>query len=217
MNATSRSMRAGLALGLGAVAGIAAVQYLRATRRDRLYRAADIDPSYLCESMTINQPIERVYQAWTSLESLAFLQNAQITDAREQESCSWISSDEVTGIVRFQPAPGARGTEVHVELTGKHGKWGTGLARVLGIAPDQQLREDLRRFKQLLETGEITLSDGPSMWRPAQPASNPAQITQAEGAEGAESAEGAKGAKGAKRARAAKGARGVRRGVGVAR
>jgi uncharacterized membrane protein len=177
MNLTSRSMRAGVALGLGTVAGIAAVQYVRSRRRDQPYRAADIDPSYLCESITINQPIERVYQAWTSLESVAFLQNAQITDARDQESCAWISSDDVTGIVRFQPAPGARGTEVHVELTGKHSKWGTSIARVVGMAPDQQVREDLRRFKQLLETGEITLSDGASMWRPAQPAANPAQIT----------------------------------------
>ena len=177
MNLTSRPTHVGLALGLGAVAGIAAVYYLRSSRRDDWAREHDIDPSYLRESITINQPIERVYQAWLDLESVAFMKNAQITDAREQERCSWMTSGGTNGIVRFERAPGVRGTEVHVELTGKHSKWSTGIARVLGMAPDQQVREDLRRFKQLLENGEITLSDGPSMWRAAQPAANREQIT----------------------------------------
>lgn len=181
MNMTSRSMRVGLALGLGTVAGIAAGHYLRSKRRHGPLRVQDIDPSYLRESITINLPIERVYQAWTTLENVAFMQRAEITETRECESCSWMTGDGITGIVRFQPAPGARGTEVHVELTGKQSKWATNIARVLGMAPDQQLREDLRRFKQLLENGEITLSDGPSMWRPAQPAASSEQITASAG------------------------------------
>lgn len=139
-------------------------------------RPSGVDPSYLRESITINQPIERVYQAWTALEHVAFLREAQITDAREQESCSWMNNDGITGIVHFERAPGARGTEVRVELTGHYGKLGTKIARVLGMAPDQQVREDLRRFKQLLENGEVTVSDGPGLWRAAQPASNPEQL-----------------------------------------
>jgi hypothetical protein len=55
--------------------------------------------------------------------------------------------------IRFEPAPAARGTEVYLAGGGSAGK----------------LREELRRFKQLLETGEIPLSDGPGLWRPAQP------------------------------------------------
>jgi uncharacterized membrane protein len=173
MNLTSRSMRVGLALGLGTVAGIAAVQYLRSRRRDESDRAQGIDPSYLRESVTINQPIERVYQSWIGLESVAFLKNASITDTSEHERCSWLSSHDIAGIVHFRHAPGARGTEVHVELMGQRSKLGTSIARVLGMSSDQQVREDLRRFKQLLENGEITVSDGPSLWRPAQPAANP--------------------------------------------
>ena len=36
---------------------------------------------------------------------------------------------------------------------------------LFGEEPEQQIREDLRRFKQLMETGEIPLSDGPGLWR----------------------------------------------------
>lgn len=55
--------------------------------------------------------------------------------------------------VRFEPAPGARGTEVHLSGGGSSGT----------------LREELRRFKQRLETGEIPMSDGPGLSRAAQP------------------------------------------------
>ena len=55
--------------------------------------------------------------------------------------------------VRFEPAPGARGTEVHVAS-----------GRSAGA-----VREELRKFKQRLETGEIPISDGPGLSRPAQP------------------------------------------------
>jgi hypothetical protein len=55
--------------------------------------------------------------------------------------------------IRFEPAPGARGTEVHLSGGGSTGT----------------IREELRRFKQRLETGEISVSDGPGLSRPAQP------------------------------------------------
>jgi hypothetical protein len=55
--------------------------------------------------------------------------------------------------IRFEPAPGARGTEVHLSGGGSTGA----------------IREELRRFKQRLETGEIPMSDGPGLSRPAQP------------------------------------------------
>ena len=168
-------MRLGLALGLGALTGVAVLRLVRSRSREDSAGAGAIDPSYTSESITINQPIERVYQAWINLDSVGFLRNSRITDAIEQERCTWSSDDGITGTVRFQRAPGARGTEVHVELMGITGTTSTRIARLLGMAPDQQVREELRRFKQLLETGEITLSDGPGLWRPAQP---PASVEQ---------------------------------------
>jgi len=66
------------------------------------------------------------------------------------------------GAVDFVPAPGARGTEVHVSISYKMpaGKLGETVARYFGEDPHQQLDDDLRRLKQLLETGEVVRSDG---------------------------------------------------------
>jgi uncharacterized membrane protein len=129
------------------------------------------------ESITVNQPIERVYEAWRNLESVGFLRDAQITETRDQEMCAWRTANGNIGRVEFRRAPGARGTEVRVHLDRQAPAIGQQVARVLGMAADQQFREDLRRFKQLLETGEMTISDGPGLWRPAQPPSNPEQLT----------------------------------------
>lgn len=100
---------------------------------------------------------------------------AEILEDREDEWIAWRSlpgsTIENSGSVRFSPAPGARGTEVRVQLqyNPPAGTLGRGIAWLFGEEPDQQIHDDLHRFKQLMETGEIPLSDGPSMWRPAQP------------------------------------------------
>jgi len=40
------------------------------------------------------------------------------------------------------------------------GKLGEAVARYFGEDPHQQIDDDLRRFKQVLETGEVVRSDG---------------------------------------------------------
>jgi uncharacterized membrane protein len=157
---------------------------LRTQLSERAAREASGRPDpYLTESITINQPIERVCEAWRNLESLAFMRGVEITEAREQELCAWRAANGGLGVVEFRRAPGARGTEVHVQLERRARMPGERVVRVLGMAPDQQIREELRRFKQLLETGEMTLSDGPGLWRPARPASSAAQVTAFAGVE----------------------------------
>jgi uncharacterized membrane protein len=100
---------------------------------------------------------------------------AELLEDRENEWIAWRSLPgsqiENSGSVRFSPAPGARGTEVRVQLqyNPPAGAFGRGIAWLLGKEPDQQIHEDLHRFKQLMETGEIPLSDGPSLRRAAQP------------------------------------------------
>jgi uncharacterized membrane protein len=66
-----------------------------------------------------------------------------------------------SGSVRFGRAPGDRGTEVRVELTYEPpaGKLGNAVAGLLGQEPRQQVTDDLRRFKQILETGEVVRSE----------------------------------------------------------
>jgi uncharacterized membrane protein len=108
--------------------------------------------------------------------------DAEMLQDIEDEWIAWRSlpgSDvENHGSVRFRRAPGARGTEVRVQLEyyPPAGALGRGIARLFGEEPDQQIREDLHRFKQLMEAGEISLSDGPGLWRAAQPPSRVEEI-----------------------------------------
>lgn len=92
--------------------------------------------------------------------------DAEITQDVAGERLSWRSLPgadvENEGTIRFVPAPGDRGTEVHVSLNYRvpGGALARGLARFAGEDPRQQLDDDLRRFKQVMEAGEITRSDG---------------------------------------------------------
>jgi uncharacterized membrane protein len=92
--------------------------------------------------------------------------DAEIINDQPNELIAWRSlegSEEGSaGSVHFRPAPGQRGTEVHVSLKydpplGKAGSWA---AWLLGKEPSLQVREDLRRLKQLLEGGEIATIQG---------------------------------------------------------
>jgi uncharacterized membrane protein len=91
---------------------------------------------------------------------------AEIVEDRAGESISWRSlagSDIANeGSVRFAKAPADRGTEVRVELSydAPAGSAGALIAKLFGEEPQQQLRDDLRRFKQVMETGEVVRSDG---------------------------------------------------------
>jgi uncharacterized membrane protein len=95
------------------------------------------------------------------------------------ESLAWRSVEGSThvpnrGVVRFNAAPGGRGTEVQVELKYEPpaGALGSAFAKLFGEEPSQQIAGDLRRLKQVLETGEVLHSDA-SIHRgihPARPA-----------------------------------------------
>lgn len=72
------------------------------------------------------------------------------------------SSINHRGTVRFVREPHGHGTIVRVEMSYEPpaGSAGSAMAALLGEAPAAQLREDLRRFKQLMETGEIPITQG---------------------------------------------------------
>jgi uncharacterized membrane protein len=92
-------------------------------------------------------------------------------------------SDYIDGLgasVRFLDAPGERGTEIHVELENHvvGGKLGEAVQKLRGTEPLAKTKDELRRFKQCVETGVIARSDavpsGESLerklgQRPAQP------------------------------------------------
>ena len=92
--------------------------------------------------------------------------DAELLEDRPGEFLSWesVKGSEVPngGSVRFTDAPADRGTEVHVDLQydPPGGTAGALVAKLFGEEPSQQLRDDLRRFKQVMETGEIVRSEG---------------------------------------------------------
>lgn len=92
--------------------------------------------------------------------------DAEIIEDTANQRIAWHSIDgsdvESSGVVTFAWAPRGQGTEVSVELeyAPPGGALGSAVAKVLGEAPTQQLKDDLRRFKQVLETGEVLRSDG---------------------------------------------------------
>src|SRR5690349_21676220 len=66
------------------------------------------------------------------------------------------------GAVRFERAPGDRGTivKVNLEYMPIGGVVGATIAKLFGEEPEQQMDDDLRRFKQVLEVGEVVVSEG---------------------------------------------------------
>jgi uncharacterized membrane protein len=90
--------------------------------------------------------------------------DAEIVNEVPDEIIAWKSVGEPdvsnAGSVNFADAPGGRGTIVRVMLDYEPpaGRVGAILSHFLSEEPDRQIREDLRKFKQLMETGEITTS-----------------------------------------------------------
>jgi uncharacterized membrane protein len=101
--------------------------------------------------------------------------DAQITVDRKNEMIGWQSLEgstiDTAGYVRFERAPGGRGTLVRVALQydPPAGKLGAVLASMFGQRPGGYIEEALRRFKQLMETGEIATAsrNGKSRYRPS--------------------------------------------------
>jgi uncharacterized membrane protein len=79
---------------------------------------------------------------------------------------AWASAENAevsnSGFVRFSPAPGDRGTEVKVvlEYDIPGGRVSAAIAKLFGEEPEQQIGDELRRFKQLMEAGEIATTEG---------------------------------------------------------
>jgi uncharacterized membrane protein len=87
---------------------------------------------------------------------------------REEVERLWNSPDysprylkELDATVSFADAPGDRGTEIHVEFTppGPAAKLGRTVEKLAAAPTLAKVKDELRRFKQRVETGEIPRSD----------------------------------------------------------
>jgi uncharacterized membrane protein len=92
--------------------------------------------------------------------------DAEIIEEEPNRSIAWRSDEDAeiftNGVIRFEPAPGNRGTEVHLtlEYSLPLGMLGAVDAAIMGREPSQQASRDLQRFKQYMETGEIATTAG---------------------------------------------------------
>jgi uncharacterized membrane protein len=95
-------------------------------------------------AITVNRPRAEVERLWQSSEY-----RPQYIDGADAS-------------VTFKDAPGDRGTEIHVDLeqNAPGGKLGEVVQKLIGSDPLPKVKDDLRRFKQHVETGEIPRSDG---------------------------------------------------------
>ena len=122
--------------------------------------------------------------------------DAEITEDRPNELIAWRSLEgadvDNSGSVSFESAPGGRGTIVRVEIeySPPGGVVGAAIAKLFGEEPGQQTQEALRCLKQVMETGEVVVSEG-TVWsnglltqRPAQPPLSE-ELSQSQGASAA--------------------------------
>ena len=113
--------------------------------------------------------------------------DAETTDDRPNELIAWRSLPgseiENSGRVRFVDAPGDKGTEVYVHLRYQPpaGSASAAIAKLFGEEPDLQILDDLRRFKQIIETGETATVLGQPSGRSEQVEQERAEIKERKG------------------------------------
>jgi uncharacterized membrane protein len=146
----------------------------------RFWRNLSNLPAFMLHVESVRESAGHSYWQAKGPVGSTFEWEAEITDDRPEQRIAWRSSEGADvpnhGSVAFVAEPRGVGTEVHVELAFEPpgGALGAGLARLFDELPEQWLRNDLRRLKQILETGEVVRSDasvhrGPHPARPPKP------------------------------------------------
>jgi uncharacterized membrane protein len=92
--------------------------------------------------------------------------DAEIIDDEPNRLIAWQSLPKADvenwGTIKFERGLNPKETVVTVELgyTPPGGTFGAVVASLFGESPEQQVKDDMRRFKQLMETGEIPTIEG---------------------------------------------------------
>ncbi len=93
--------------------------------------------------------------------------DAELTSDEPGRCISWRTLEgsdiDHSGSVHFEPAPAGRGTVVRLTMyysPSRFASGGSALAQLLGKIPEAEMYKDLRRFKQLMETGEVIHTEG---------------------------------------------------------
>ncbi len=128
----------------------------------RLWRKLDNLPRFMSHLQSVEVLDERTSR-WVARapagRTVAW--QAEMVDERANELLAWRSCEgseiQNAGSVCFKRLPARRGTEVTVQLeyVAPAGLVGRTIARLFGEEPSQQLEDDLRRFKWIMEAGEV--------------------------------------------------------------
>lgn len=90
--------------------------------------------------------------------------DAEIVNEKLDELIAWRSlpgaAVDTAGAVHFRRVPGGTEVEVVLKYDPPAGKVGAAVARLLGSAPEQQIADDLRRFKRFMEVGAVAAMSG---------------------------------------------------------
>ncbi len=132
----------------------------------RIWRNFDGLPRFMQHLVSVKSEGNRSHWVARAPMGASISWDAEIVNEEPNRLIAWRSVEgsrvATAGSVTFEPAPGGRGTEVHVTLKydppgGKLGSW---LAWAFGEEPGVQVGEDLRRLKQMMEAGEIATVEG---------------------------------------------------------
>lgn len=133
----------------------------------RFWRNLEDLPRFMRHVQTVKQVDDNHFE-WTVLGPMEARVHwtAEIVEDRENEKIAWRSlpGSEIanSGSIEFSPMLGGRGTYVRatIEYLQPAGKLGRALLSMMGKDPQFTAREDLRRFKSLLESGEVPTTLG---------------------------------------------------------
>jgi uncharacterized membrane protein len=131
------------------------------------YRNFEDFPTFMHHLQSVTKIGERQYR-WTALGpmDIPIQWDAEIWDEQAGEFISWRSMPNsaltMEGTVRFEVSPANRGTFLRAVTRFEHpaGELGRAIAKFFGEDPSFMMRQDLRRFKALVETGEIPTTEG---------------------------------------------------------
>jgi len=156
-----------------AVAAGRGVRVVRAVTIDRppeeVYRVwHDLEnlPRFMSHLKSVKKEGNRSHWVAKAPAGMSVEWDAEIVNDKPGRLIAWRSLEgskvRTAGSVHFNPAPDGRGTEVLVELKydPPGGKLGTWLAWLFGEDTGRQIREDLERFKGMMESGEASAARG---------------------------------------------------------
>jgi uncharacterized membrane protein len=133
----------------------------------RFWRRFENLPQFMKHLISVNQTSDKDSH-WTAQGPAGknVEWDAVIINEHENDLIAWRTREHSpivhAGSVRFEAAPTGQGTEVTValEYNPPGGALGKVAAQLFGEEPGQQIADDLRRFKSLMEAGEVPRTDG---------------------------------------------------------